>query len=180
MGGVGFIMVGWGLFKFSLHSWQRGANLPIVCRPTLYCLHPYFQFCLTHALPPLPSQLQCPPPTVSSVDLFLWLNGWSCHIRCVILLNDNMDLHMSSLGTFDQKDLDVCFMQQGVKFTELWHMWFFTRTLIWYHAHTNTQTHTAHSGAVDWHTHINMYLHHLLCAHSSYLYFIKIIKWIIL
>ena len=39
-----------------------------------------------------------PTPTVLSVVLFLWLNGWSYHIWCAILLNDNMDLHMS-LGT---------------------------------------------------------------------------------
>ena len=40
-----------------------------------------------------------PTPTVLSVVLFLWLNGWSQHIWCAILLNDNMDLNMSSLGT---------------------------------------------------------------------------------
>ena len=43
------------------------------------------------------------PPTstliVLSVVQFLWLNGWSYHIWCAILPNDNMDLHMSSLGT---------------------------------------------------------------------------------
>ena len=37
--------------------------------------------------------------TVLSVVLFLWLNGWSCHSWCAILLNNNMDLHMSSHGT---------------------------------------------------------------------------------
>ena len=41
-----------------------------------------------------------------------------------------------------QKDLDVCFMQQVIKFTEVSHMWFFAGTVIWYH----TQRHTAHSG----------------------------------
>ena len=29
-----------------------------------------------------------------------------------------------------QNDLDVCFMQQGVKFTGVWHMQFFAGTLI--------------------------------------------------
>ena len=38
-------------------------------------------------------------PTVLSVVLFLWLIKRSCHIWCAVLLNDNMDLHMSSLGT---------------------------------------------------------------------------------
>ena len=30
-----------------------------------------------------------------------------------------MDPHMLSLGTLAPEDLDVCFMQQGVKFTEV-------------------------------------------------------------
>ena len=33
----------------------------------------------------------------------------------------------------------MCFMQQGVKFTEVWHMWFFAGALIWYHTHKDTQ-----------------------------------------
>ena len=143
-GGVGFIMVGWGLFKFSLHSWQRGANLPIVCRPTLYCLHPYFQFCLTHPLPPLPCQLQCPPPTVPSVNLFLWLNGWSCHIRCVILLNDNMDLHMSSLGTLvPEEPWCVFYATRRQVYWGLAHVVFYSYSdLI---SHTQTHKHTQHT-----------------------------------
>ena len=43
----------------------------------------------------------------------------------------------------------MCFMQQGIKFTEVRNMmWFFTGTLI-LSPHTQTQTHTAHSGSVD-------------------------------
>ena len=38
------------------------------------------------------------------------------------------------------------------------------------HTHANTQ-HTQEP--VDYHSHINIYLHHLLCAHSSYRYYIK-------
>ena len=51
---------------------------------------------------------------------------------------------------------------------------FFAGTLIWYHTHTNTHTHedTQHTqGPVNWHAHINIYLYHLLCSHSSYLYY---------
>ena len=110
--------------------------------PPLYCPHPFFRFC------PAPTHFPVtfkPHPTVLSVALFLWLNGWSCHIWCTILLNGNMDLHMSGLGT---RRTSMCFMQQGIKFTAVWHiMCFFTGTLIWYHTHTNTQTHTAHLGA---------------------------------
>ena len=78
----------------------------------------------------------------------------------------------------------LCFIQIGVKFTEVWHiMWFFAGTLIWYYIHTNIRTHTNKNiqhtqGAVDWHTHINIYLHQLLCAHSSCLYCTEwIINW---
>ena len=61
-------------------------------------------------LPPIFPNQVCPtplsslsPPTPNSTALsavvFLWLNEWSCHISYAILLNDIMDLHMSSLGT---------------------------------------------------------------------------------
>ena len=43
------------------------------------------------------------------------------------------------------------------------------------HIHKDTQ-HT--KGPVDLHTHVNIYLHYLLCAHSSYLYYTEwIIHW---
>ena len=93
--------------------------------------------------------------------------GWTGDhaIWCAILPNDNMDLHISSLGTLVPEGLDVYFMQQGTKFTEIWHlMWLFTGTLIWYHTHKNTH-HT--QGPLDWHI---QYFHYLFCAHSSYLY----------
>ena len=77
------------------------------------------------------------------------------------LMIDIMHLHMSRLGTLMPEGLDVCFVQQGVKSTEVWHMWFFPGTLIWYytqtnkqtnkqtntHTHTHTERHTTHSGA---------------------------------
>ena len=71
-------------------------------------------------------------------------------------------------------------MQQDIKFTEVWHMiWFFAGILLWYHTHKQSHKHTQHTeGPVDWHTHINIYLHQLLCAHNSYLYYSEwIIHW---
>ena len=48
--------------------------------------------------PPIPSLLPpTPTPTALSVVLYFWLNGWSYHIWCAILLNDIMNL-MLSLG----------------------------------------------------------------------------------
>ena len=39
------------------------------------------------------------------------------------------------------------------------------------HTQTNTQHHV--EGPIDWH--INIYYRHLLCAHSSYLYYVELI-----
>ena len=50
--------------------------------------------------PPIPFlSPPTPIPTALSVVLYFWLNGWSYHIWCAILLNDIMNLHMLSLGT---------------------------------------------------------------------------------
>ena len=56
-------------------------------------------------------------------------------------------------------------------------MWYFAGTLIWYHTQKNNDTqHT--QGPLDRHNLINLYLHHLLCAHSSYIYYNEwIIHW---
>ena len=46
---------------------------------------------------------------------------------------------MLSLGVLVQEDLDVCFMQQGNKFTEVGHILeFFACTLIRYHIQIHT------------------------------------------
>ena len=49
----------------------------------------------------------------------------------------------------------------------------FASALTWYHTQEHTHTHkdTQHTqGPVNLHAHINIYIHHLLCAHSNYLY----------
>ena len=65
--------------------------------PPQYCLTLVFRFCQ----PTLPHSLLPPThtPTAHSIVLFLWLNGWSHHVWCAILLNDIMDVHMLSLRT---------------------------------------------------------------------------------
>ena len=55
-------------------------------------------------------------------------------------------------------------------------MWFFAGTLIWYHSDTCPQRHTV--GPTVWHSHINIYQHHLPCAHSSYLYYTDVFTYI--
>ena len=133
---------------------------------------PFFQILSN----PPPSPL--PPTTLTalSVELLLWLNGWLCHIWCAILLNDILDLEVLSVGNL---------VLEGP-----WHMFYGRRhqvyrdlthnaILCWYSdliSHTQTHTHkdTQYTQVpVDWHTHINIYLHHMLCAHSSCLYYIE-------
>ena len=125
--GIGVCFYNNGNEKKSLYIVGRGVLTPYFMKIPLYCLPSLFSN-FVHLLPLSPT----PSPTVLSVVLFLWLTGWSYYIWCAILLNVIMDLHMLSLGTLHQKDLDMCFMLQGIKFTELWLiMWFFTSTLNW-------------------------------------------------
>ena len=125
---------------------------------------------LSHHLPPSTS-------TALSVVLFLWQNG----------CNEIMDLHMSSLGTLVPEGPWCLFyatlsrlLKSDTKYGCLLVPWLsITHTHIHTHKHTHTQTRTTQrhtQGPVDWHTCINIYLHHLLCAHSSHLY---CIEWII-
>ena len=123
-----------------------------------------------------------PPPFFSS----FWLNGWSRHIWCAIWLNDIRDLHMSSLvALVPEGPWCVFYATMHQVYWGPTHNVFFR----WYsnlisHTHTHTHSHihtnkdAQHTqGPVGRHTHINIYLHHVLCAHSSYLYHVK---WIIL
>ena len=147
--------------------------------------------CCLPPLPPFSNFVQHSPPTslsppiptstVLSVVLFLWLNGWSHYIWCAILFNDNMDLvRMSSLGAL---------VPEGP-----WHVFYATRYQVywgltcnvvfyWYsdlilHTYTHTQTHAEHTqGPVDWHTHVNISLHHLLCAPATFITLNEIIHW---
>ena len=79
------------------HSWQRGPNHSYFMKtsPLLPTPPPPFQYLSN---PPSLSPPN-PTPTAISIVLFLWLNGWSSHTWCAVLVNDIMDLHMSSLGT---------------------------------------------------------------------------------
>ena len=83
-----------------------------------------------HMLPPTPT-------SSSFCCLILWLDGLSCHIWCAILLNDTMDLHMSSLGTLIPGGLDVFFYATR-------HQVYWCLVFCWYcdsisHTHTKTQ-----------------------------------------
>ena len=159
-------MGGWEILKVFLHSWQRGTNSPLHYED--HTTLPTLTLFLFHILPPplnaLPCHLQPPTPitNVLSVSLFLWLNDWSCHIRCAILLNNiytwiNMDLYMSSLGTIvPEGPWCVFYATRCHVYWGLTHTVVFTGTLIWYHTHKHTQ-HTL--GPVNWQTRIIICLH---------------------
>ena len=128
-----------GKFLVSLHSWQRGSNLPFYeDSPILLPPHPasFFKCCPTHS-PPHPCHLQ--PPSQPFFLLFCSFGWMGDHATFDVLFYLMIILIYTwqAFVPWYQKGLDVSFMQQGVRFTEIWHIvWFFTGTLIWYHKHT--------------------------------------------
>ena len=140
-GGVGFIMGG-------------------------YCLCPLFQMLST---PPPPPTFLSPPTSPPLFFLLSCLFSWmGDHTTFDVLFSDNINQHMSSLGSLVPEG-------PGCVFYAIRHHVYFglTHTIchIYLIRHTQTQKHTHHTQRpVDWHTHINIYLHQLLFAHSSYHY----------
>ena len=131
----------------------------------LYCLPTLFQIFSN-----LPCHHQPSPPLLFLLSCFFDQMGDLTTFDVLFCLRILWIHTCQTLVRQYQKDLDVCFMQQGLRFTEVWHMWLIASTLIWYHKQTHRYT--------DWRTQINTYLHHLLCAYSSYLYYTEwIIHW---
>ena len=90
-----------------------------------------------------------------------------------------MDLHMSILGSLAlEGHWYVFYVTRHQVYWVLTYV-FFPCTLIWYLTHIYTHKDTQSTqGPVDLHTHINIYLHQLLCAHRNYLCYIEwIIHW---
>ena len=156
----------------SLHSWQRGANSLFYEDPPYIAHPPLFNF--VHPTPtPNSLSLPTPTPTALSIVLFLWLNGRSRYIFTVdVLFNDNKDLHMSSLWILvPEGPWCVFYATSRQVYWGLTHCDFLL--VLWFditHTHIHTHKNTQHTlGPVDWHTQI----HHLLCAHGSFFYYIK-------
>ena len=141
----------------------------------LYCLLPFFKFCPTPQ--PLPCRFQSPTLTAFSVVLILLLNGGPRYIWCAILLNDIKDLHIEPRYLSTRRTL-MCVLLNKASSLLRSDTWCGFLLVLWFditHRHKDTQ-HT--QGPVDWHTHTNIYLHHLLCAHSSHLYCVEwIVNW---
>ena len=112
-----------------------------------------------------PTSLSPPNPTTTalSVVIFLWLNGWSCHIWCAILLNDNMDLHMSNLCTnlLPERPWCMFYATRHQIYRDLTHnvVFYWYSDLIWHtHTHTHTRTHTHTKTHKHTLTHPNKYI----------------------
>ena len=105
----------------------------ILWRPLVLPISALFQFLSN--LPPPSCCLQPPPSPAHSVVFFLWLDGWSCHIWCPILLNDIIDEQTLNLRTLIHV---LCNNLSSLLSSD---MWLFAGT------HTDTKRHTAHSGA---------------------------------
>ena len=104
--------------------------------------------------------------------LFLNLNGWSCHSWSVILLNDIMDLHMSSLGTLVPEGLWCVSCNKASSLLRPGTCGSIASTLIG--NHTSTQRHTAYTGPRYWHT----YNYISTPTVIGYLYYTEwIIRW---
>ena len=124
-------------------SWQKGPNCTYFMKiPPILCTPPFSNIVQA----PLSCHLQPPSLTAFYVVLFLWLNEWLHHIWCSILLNDIMDLHMSSLGTLVLEGPWCVFYG---KRHQVWHITLFSAgTLIWSrrNMHTLTNTHSTLRG----------------------------------
>ena len=102
-------------------------------------------------------------PTALFVFLFLWLNGWSCHIWCTILLNDIMDLHIMSLCKLVLEELwwvfyaTRCQVYWGLTHNEVF-CWY--SDLISY----TTKTQNTVRGAVEWHTYKYTFTSLAMCS----------------
>ena len=135
----------------------------------LYCLAP-FPPSLPHF--PVTSQLFPNCSFCCPVSLAGWVT--TPHLMCY-LLNDNMDRHMSSLGTLvPEGPWGVFYASRSQVYWGLTHNVVF----YWYSDLISpTHKHRQHSqGIVDWHTHVVIYLHHLLCFHSKLPLYIKLLN----
>ena len=98
MGGGGGLFYNGGNGKFlkSLYTVCRGVLTPLFYEDAPILPTPLFSnFVQHHPLPPLPCHPQPPPPMFFLLPCFFAISI----VLFAILLNDNMDLHMSSLGT---------------------------------------------------------------------------------
>ena len=88
---IGITIVGRGFVLPPTLFYEDTPHIPYSLYPPNF--HPFFNFFL------ILTCLKPPPPLLFLFPCFFNWNVWSCHIWCVILLDNIMDPHMSSVGT---------------------------------------------------------------------------------
>ena len=126
-----------------------------------------------HCLPTF-FQILSNPPVVTNPQLHcsfccyfsLFERVIAPHIWCAILLNDIMDPQISNLGTsVPEGPWYVFYATRHQVYSGLTHVIFCWYSGMISDTQIHKQTDTQHSQwPVDWHIHINTYLHHLFCA----------------
>ena len=147
MGGGGLVYNGRdGKLLKSLCIVDRGVLKSLFYKDFPYIAYPPFFLNFVH---PPPTSLSPPTynPTALSAVMFIWLNGWSCYIWCVILLNDNMDLQMSNPGTLVPEGPWCAFYATrhqsywGLTHNVVFYCWYSDLIL-----HTHKNLHSTHMG----------------------------------
>ena len=111
---------------------------------------------------PLPSHFQPPHPLFFSLSCFFSWMGDHATFGVLFYL---MIIWIYTCQTLVQEGSWCVFYA-----TRHWGYWGLTRNVLFYRFFWFDIT---NQGPVVWHTHIIIYLHHLLCAHCSYLYCMK-------
>ena len=157
--------------------------------PPLYIVYPPFSNFLQFYLP-LPCRLQALPPLLTLLSCFFGRMSDRATFDVLFYLMISWMYTCRALGTWCVFYAKRCQVYWGLTHDVVFcsysnlisdkHTHAHTHTqiyiYIYIYIYTHTHTHkkkTQHTqGSVGWHTHINMYLNQLLCAHSSYLYYI--------
>ena len=127
------------------HSWQRVPNTPYLMKIPYITYTPLFLI-LTNPLPNL-------HPTALFVNLFLSIVD---RATFDVLFYSKIlgSTHVKPWYNSTRKIL-LCVLCNKVSSLSRSDIFgFYTSTLIWYFTHI--QRHTAHSGLIDWHTHLNI------------------------
>ena len=101
------------------HSWQKDSNPPISWRPFLNCLAPFFfKFC-----PPPPYPVVSNPHPLCCSCCLVSLAEWVIvpHLMCHFTLWYYGFTHFKPWYLITRTLMCVYFMQQDVRFIEVWH-----------------------------------------------------------
>ena len=133
--------------------------LPLYC---LLPLYPFFKIC-TPPMPFFPCHLQ---PTLPLFFLSCFF-GWIGDLTTLNVLFQVMIIWIYTCQALWRILISaLCNKAPSLQRSDIFLL------VLWFDI--THKKHTQHTqGPVDWHIHVNIYLHHLLRAHSSYLCYIK-------